>query len=759
MRVGNTQRTMAILLLLAGCGADSDDEEARRPPSPPDGGTSDAGVLHGADPAEVVAELRNTCQRGGGEFDGIDCRCTRTSSPDPVLVFSGEARRCAASDAWLFNSSCAGKTGRDLEVCLRLGMWTHGSTRLGLVVKAEQAYAVTDWLRNVAPSLLPRIPATPVDSSRATILVAVGTAPAFSEDVVRIAFENQLYHPSLGSMAPPSGYVSLRAPSLDALASALGDPAYTRPWPQLASTTPGEHLDDLATATMRAMDRDFMRNARLLAPSAGSSCLDACELQRVVLEQDETAGRREAVVVDRYINGVRQNREVRLLSPSHRLVEGKVVFDLGDHPSLVYVPAIVREDDRLITRVRVYDGSFAPLETSDFVLLDPADALDQVTHRASVTLGGNELAIISFESGYSLRDPATFSWILRGPFASVVPSRGASLLGWYRAETSGALEYARGFIPSHSDSPFADRPAGNHSYYVNSILRGSAGQTSSGALGQPRIVPLGSTLSSAMTVSAVRAARSRAGARVGSVSLQFPMNAAACRDGLNGLLDTGLLLVIGAGNDGRDVAGMDLCPQRLGASSSDVIVVGAAARGRMEWYSNHGVAVVDIAAEGDSPDLTDRGTSFAAPRVAYAAAQLAAELPDATNAQIRMALLLSADLPSSDALPVRSGGSLVRDHDRALVALRDLVERFHEETRAMKELVPFSVALAVAKAVEHERHDAAVSTAVERRLDILIRNSVVCRDQEALARCRGGDERCRGLLQALIEASTGDCTF
>ncbi|WP_437603662.1 S8 family serine peptidase [Sorangium sp. So ce590] len=748
---------MAIVFLLAGCGAGSDDEEPRLPSPRPGGGTSDAGVLYGADPADPVAELRATCEGGGGEFDGVDCRCPRTSPPDPVLVFSGEARGCAASDAWLFNSSCAGKTGRDLKVCLRLGVWTHGSTRLGLVVEPVQAHEVTGWLRDVAPSLSPRIPATSVDSPRATILVAVGTAPAFSEDVVRIAFENQLHHPPMGSMAPPSGYVSLRASSLDALASALGDPAYTRTRPQLASTTSGEHLDDLAAATTRAMDRDFMRDARPLPPSAGSSCLDACELQRVVLDQDETTGQREAVVVDRYINGVRQNREVQLLSPSHRLVEGKVVFDLGDHPSLVYVPAVVRDDNRLITRVRVYDGSFAPLETSDFVLLDPADALDQVTDRASVTLGGNELAILSFESGYSLRDPATFSWILRGPFASVVPSRGASLLGWYRAETSGALEYARGFIPSHRDSPFADRPAGNHTYHVNSILRGSAGPTSSGALRQPRIVPLGSTLSSAMTVSAVRAARSRAGARVGSVSVQFPMNAAACRDSLKGLLDTGLLLVIGAGNDGRDVGRMDLCPQRLGASSPDVIVVGAAAGGRMEWYSNRGAAVVDIAAEGDSPDLADRGTSFAAPRVAYAAAQLAAELPDASNAQIRMALLLSADLSSSDALPVRSGGSLARDYDRARLALGKLVQRFREETYGMKERVPFSVALAVAKAVERERPDADVSRAVERRLDILIRNSVVCRDQETQAQCRDGDERCRGLLRALIEAKTEDC--
>ena len=69
---------------------------------------------------------------------------------------------------------------------------------------------------------------------------------------------------------------------------------------------------------------------------------------------------------------------------------------------------------------------------------------------------------------------------------------------------------------------------------------------------------------------------------------------------------------------------------------------------------------MDIAAPGtyESNDGKSVGTSFAAPRVARAAAKVHEVAPDFSPDQIRLAILFSVDFDDEHILQVRSGGVL-----------------------------------------------------------------------------------------------------
>jgi thermitase len=115
------------------------------------------------------------------------------------------------------------------------------------------------------------------------------------------------------------------------------------------------------------------------------------------------------------------------------------------------------------------------------------------------------------------------------------------------------------------------------------------------------------------------------------------------------------LYVVAAGNDGLNV---DVTPQYPCAySEANVLCVGATGfRDQRAWFSNYGATAVDLFAPGvailsaypaglhgsGGHELMD-GTSMAAPHVAGAAALIAAHRPAFTAAQIKAALMESAD--------------------------------------------------------------------------------------------------------------------
>lgn len=126
-------------------------------------------------------------------------------------------------------------------------------------------------------------------------------------------------------------------------------------------------------------------------------------------------------------------------------------------------------------------------------------------------------------------------------------------------------------------------------------------------------------------------------------------------------IDTDMLWVIAAGNDGTQ--GSNACPQHF-SGRKNVLVVGASRNGFMDHQSNYGANYVDIAALGTQLNSSMWGTSFAAPRVSQVAARIFHNYPEMSAAQVRLSILLGADIASSY-FAARSRGEL--NEKRALM--------------------------------------------------------------------------------------------
>lgn len=138
-----------------------------------------------------------------------------------------------------------------------------------------------------------------------------------------------------------------------------------------------------------------------------------------------------------------------------------------------------------------------------------------------------------------------------------------------------------------------------------------------------------------------------------------------------------LLLVTSAGNDGYNTANQKHWPSNSPwqedpqeTFNDNVLAVASLNPNNPDFlasYSNYSAMHIDLAADGQVdafvPGQTamqsQSGTSFAAPQVARAAAQLFDEFPDASACAVRNALLLAATkLQSDDSLKLSSGGRL-----------------------------------------------------------------------------------------------------
>ena len=667
------------------------------------------------------------------------------------------------TDRWHFRGDCADLDDDGLRQCVRLDLWRFGSTRLGLVVEPGSEATVRTWLRVVAPRLRPRLAPTPDDGSGAVVTVAVGGVPRFPGDAVRRAYANQLFYPSDGTMVAPTGLTHLGRATTGELAAVLGGAPSGNALPHGdVPSDAGAEAPALAEAMERAQDRSRLQHAPILGATArGNGCEEACEVPRDL--GSVAGGARVAWIVDRYVGGVRQARELQLRDARSLELLAKVVFDLADRPALVLQPRV--EEDvatgHLVVRVGVRDGAWRDLGTSEVPLVDATSRLDALAQGMARDLGEDEVAVVSFEPGVALSAAAGFPALLRGPAASRAPGAGGSLLGWYRSSSQAALLYGRGAFAVAEDAPFADRTAEDHAWAVQQLLVGVDGPAMGAGVAThtTRIVPLGATLMSPVTAQATRDAMARAPrqVRVGSLSVRFSMSEAACRQETAAMRQSGLLLVVAASNEHADVAGLDLCPQRL-APSGDLVVVAASDGEGLAGYSNYGPAFVDLAAPGDSPHGdAGQGTSFAAPRVAYAVAQLAALAPDATNAQLRWALMLGVRVPTPGPLPVRSGGTLDGDLTASRRALVGLTQRFAEETARMRDQAPFSVAVALVRTIEGDRPGTNLSDAARRRLQPLVQHRALCRDEELDGACGSDDAACQALADA---ARRGDaCAF
>ncbi len=140
----------------------------------------------------------------------------------------------------------------------------------------------------------------------------------------------------------------------------------------------------------------------------------------------------------------------------------------------------------------------------------------------------------------------------------------------------------------------------------------------------------------------------------------------------------GQLFVAAAGNSARDTDASPNYPS--GYDLPTIIAVAATDHAdQLAYFSNYGVASVDLAAPGvgtystapASLFRTLSGTSMAAPHVAGAVALMRSHRPEATASELKSALLDSVDPLPALAGKVLSGGRL--NLHRALLALDDLL--------------------------------------------------------------------------------------
>lgn len=140
-----------------------------------------------------------------------------------------------------------------------------------------------------------------------------------------------------------------------------------------------------------------------------------------------------------------------------------------------------------------------------------------------------------------------------------------------------------------------------------------------------------------------------------------------------------VLWFAGAGNEARAVAKTDFtyCPQSL--NSSNILIIAATSGGNsLSEVSTFGENYADIAASGCTviEEFCDVGaTSFAAPRVARAAANLMTQFPELTIEHVKLALLMTVRVPYSgksifiknEFLKIKSGGILDENAARIFV--------------------------------------------------------------------------------------------
>jgi subtilisin family serine protease len=232
-------------------------------------------------------------------------------------------------------------------------------------------------------------------------------------------------------------------------------------------------------------------------------------------------------------------------------------------------------------------------------------------------------------------------------------------------------------VPSSTTSP---SPHGSH--VAGIIAADSNFGPVSGVAPRAQIIPAqfiandgGGSLGDAIL--ALQYAASR-GAKIINASWGGAPCVASLKNAFQSLESQGILVVVAAGNDGRDI---DVYPEFPASFdlSNQITVAASSVSDFMTSWSNSGFNLVHVAAPGEHilstiPGATSTymdGTSMAAPFVSGTAALLWSSKPNATAKQIKTAIEQSVDVTSGHEFKVKTRGRI--NIQKALQVLGQLV--------------------------------------------------------------------------------------
>ena len=234
---------------------------------------------------------------------------------------------------------------------------------------------------------------------------------------------------------------------------------------------------------------------------------------------------------------------------------------------------------------------------------------------------------------------------------------------------NGLVDDWRGWDFHDGDNDPGDQDEIGHGTHVASVIgaRGNDGFGIAGVAWQMGLIPVRAMstggLGTAVDVAAALAYAAARGARVVNVSLGSSTPSRIVTEAIAAAPNT--LFVVAAGNDGDDLEEAPTYPCAL-TLANVVCVTATDERDGLPVFANFGAKTVHIGAPGvgilgalpGGGHQLLSGSSFAAPYVSGAAALVLAAHPAASTAQLRTALLASADPRPGLAGRVVSGGRL-----------------------------------------------------------------------------------------------------
>ncbi len=253
---------------------------------------------------------------------------------------------------------------------------------------------------------------------------------------------------------------------------------------------------------------------------------------------------------------------------------------------------------------------------------------------------------------------------------------------------NGKDDDGNGYIDDYYGASFVSNPGTTttkspHGTHVAGIIAADSSYGSVyGTAPRAQIIPAqfiandgGGSLGDAVLALQYAAAR---GAKIINASWGGAPCVASLRNAFQQLESKGILIVVAAGNDGRDV---DVYPEFPASFNlSNQITVAASSRTDfMTSWSNSGYTSVHVAAPGEQILSTVPnngtaymdGTSMATPFVSGTAALLWSAKPNATAFQIKQAILQSVDVTSGHEFKVSTRGRI--NVQKALQVLNQLV--------------------------------------------------------------------------------------